>query len=203
MGGWPPDQPDLLLRLRERADTEAWTTFVNAYAPWIYRLARRRGLQDADAADLTQDVLRTVVHTAPRFALDPERGCFRSWLFTVARNRIRKWLDSACRQPWATGGEGARRALEELPAPDPAAENDREDRERLVRLAAEAVRGGFRPATWEAFWRTTVGARDIAQVGAELGLSAGAVYIARCRVLARLRERVQQLVRDQASPMPA
>jgi RNA polymerase sigma factor (sigma-70 family) len=199
MGGWPPDQPDLLARLRDRADTEAWSTFVDAYAPWVYRLARRRGLQDADAADLTQDVLRTVVRTAPCFAYDPGRGCFRSWLFTVARNRIRKWFDANRRQPRATGDEGVRQALEEVAAPDVgAAEREREDRKRLVRLAAEAVRPDFRPATWQAFWQTTIGARDVAQVGAELGLSAGAVYIARCRVLARLREHVRHLAGGEA-----
>jgi RNA polymerase sigma-70 factor (ECF subfamily) len=193
MGEWPPDQPGLLARLRDRADAEAWTTFVTVYAPWVYGLARRRGLQHADAADLTQDVLRAVVCTAPRFTYDPRRGSFRGWLFTVARNRIRKWFGACKRRPAASGDERVRRRLAEMPAPEPCADGDREEREHLLARIAEQVRPTFRATTWQAFWQTTVGERDAAQVGGELNLSVGAVYIARCRVLARLREQVQQL----------
>jgi len=172
----------------------AWADFVALYAPLVYGLARRHGLQDADAADLSQDVLRTVVQAAPRFAYDPARGSFRGWLFTVARNRIRRRALEGKRE---LPCEGSPEALEEQPAPaEEGAEWDREYQEHLWHWAAEKVRGSFREATWQAFWRTAVEGRSPQEVAAELGLSPGAVYIARSRVLARLREQVRQVERD-------
>jgi RNA polymerase sigma-70 factor (ECF subfamily) len=190
----PTTRVSLLVRIRDRDDTDAWSEFVEMYAPLVYALARRRGLQEADASDLTQDVLRTVVRTAPRFAYDPGRGSFRGWLFTVARNQLRKWAHERQRQPPATGSADDRRLLEEQPAP--ADEGDfweAEYRARLFAWAAERVRPAFRPSTWEAFWQTAVEARDPSDVATSLGLTVGAVYIARSRVLARLREHVQQV----------
>jgi DNA-directed RNA polymerase specialized sigma24 family protein len=78
-------RPSLLLRLREPADQEAWRHFVDAYGPMVYRYARQRGLQDADAADLTQIVLLQVSGSVRRFDYDPQRGRFRGWLFGLVR----------------------------------------------------------------------------------------------------------------------
>jgi RNA polymerase sigma factor (sigma-70 family) len=183
----------LLVRIRDRGDEDAWTEFVDLYAPLVYALARRRGLQEADAADLTQDVLRSVVRTAPRFAYDPGRGSFRGWLFTVARNQLRKWANQRQRHPPASGNPDERRLIEEQPAPAEEGDFwDQEYRSRLFAWAAERVRPSFRSSTWQAFWQTAVEERDPAVVAGELGLSVGAVYIARTRVLARLRELIRQ-----------
>src|SRR5262245_52328481 len=86
----PSTRLTLLGRIRDLRDAQAWAEFVDLYAPLVYGLARRHGFQDADAADLTQDVLRAVVGAAPTFAYDPARGSFRGWLFTVAHNQLRK-----------------------------------------------------------------------------------------------------------------
>jgi RNA polymerase sigma-70 factor (ECF subfamily) len=186
-------QVSLLVRIRDLRDTEAWSEFVTLYSPLIYGVARRRGLQDADAADLTQDVLRAVARTAPRFVYDPGRGTFRGWLFTIIRNGLRKWARRRHRRPVAGGADG-QRALEEQAAP-PSDEVDcleADKRSRLFRWAAEQVRPAFRPSTWEAFWQTAVEAREPGEVAAALGLTVGAVYIARSRVLARLRDHIRQ-----------
>jgi RNA polymerase sigma-70 factor (ECF subfamily) len=190
----PTTRVSLLVRIRDRDDVDAWSEFIDLYAPLVYALARRRGLQEADASDLTQDVLRAVARTAPHFAYDPTRGSFRGWLFTVARNQLRKWANQRRRQPLASGSADDRRLLEEQPAR--ADEGDfweEEYRSRLFAWASERVRPAFRPSTWEAFWQTAVEAREPSEVAAALGLTVGAVYIARSRVLARLREHVQQV----------
>ena len=201
MADSPTTQFSLLARIRDPRDGEAWAEFVEVYAPLVYGLARRHGLQDADAADLTQDVLRSVARAAPRFAYDPRRGSFRGWLFTVARNQLRKSALARKRQAPGCGGAEARRALEEQPAPaEEEALWDREYQARLFEWAAERVRPAFRLATWQAFWRTAVDSRDPQEVARELGLSVGAVYIARSRVLARIKEQLRPLQDDDALP---
>jgi RNA polymerase sigma-70 factor (ECF subfamily) len=192
MADSPTTQLSLLVRIRDRGDGRAWSEFVELYAPLVYALARRHGLQDADAADLTQDVLRTVARVAPRFAYDPGRGSFRGWLFTVTRNQLRKWTNARQRHPSASGGDEERRWLAEHPAPAEEEAWEQEYRERLFAWAAERVRPVCQPRTWEAFWQTAVEDRDPRVVARSLGLSVGAVYIARSRVLARLRDQVRQ-----------
>jgi RNA polymerase sigma factor (sigma-70 family) len=187
----------LLLRIRDNRDAEAWGQFVEIYAPLVYALARRHGVQDADAADLTQEVLQTVLRSAPTFVYDPARGSFRGWLLTVARNLLRKRANAEKRHPLGSGSEEGQRVLEEQPAPaEEVARWDREYRQRLFEWAAEKVRPSFRPATWQAFWRTAVEQRDAPTVAAELGMSVGAVYIAKSRILARIKEQIQLLPED-------
>src|SRR5262249_2236036 len=96
-------RPSLLVRLRDARDSQAWTQFVQVYGPVVYNFARKRGLQAADAADLTQDVLRAVAGAASRLEYDPARGSFRSWLFRVVRNRLRDFLASRQRRLQGTG----------------------------------------------------------------------------------------------------
>jgi RNA polymerase sigma-70 factor (ECF subfamily) len=187
----------LLLRIRDNRDAEAWGQFVEIYAPLVYALARRHGVQDADAADLTQEVLQTVLRSAPTFVYDPARGSFRGWLLTVARNRLRKWANDEKRPTLGCDSAEARRALEGQPAPaEEVSRWEQEYRQRLFEWAAEKVRPSFRPATWQAFWRTAVEYQDAHAVAAELGMSVGAVYIARSRILARIKEEIQLLPED-------
>jgi RNA polymerase sigma-70 factor (ECF subfamily) len=190
MADAPTTRLSLLARIRDLHDAQAWAEFVDIYAPLVYALARRCGLQDADAADLTQEVLRKVLRAAPQFAYDPQRGSFRAWLFTVARNELRRASEGRdCER--GSGSTEVQRLLEEQPAPQEAAQWEREYQERLFAWATEKVRPDFRPATWQAFWRTAVQGQDARAVAADLGMSVGAVYIARSRVLARLREQVR------------
>lgn len=188
----PTTRLTLLGRLRDVGDGRAWAEFVDLYAPLLYRLARRHGLQDADAADLTHDVLRALVNALPRLAYDPARGSFRGWLFTVARNQVRKFANARKRRPQGSGSPDADDLLRRQPAPEEEEAWEQEYRERLFEWAAERVRDHFRPATWRAFWLTFVEGQDPRAVGESLGLSVGAVYIARNRVLARIRDEVRR-----------
>jgi RNA polymerase sigma-70 factor (ECF subfamily) len=87
MADSPTTRPSLLVRIRDPQDSQAWTQFVEVYAPLVYGFARKHGLQDADAADVTQDVLRAVAGAAGRLEYDPQRGSFRGWLLTIVRNK--------------------------------------------------------------------------------------------------------------------
>ena len=98
----PITRPSLLFRIRDAQDRQAWNQFVDIYAPLIHRFSKRSGLQDADAADLTQEVLQSVHDAIGRLDYDPGRGKFRSWLFTVARNRIKNFMKRQSRHPRGT-----------------------------------------------------------------------------------------------------
>src|SRR5439155_9907494 len=155
MGVMPTTRASLLVRLRDPSDGEAWRQFVRLYAPVVYAYARRRGMQDADAADLTQEVLRGVNAAARRFDYDPARGSFRGWLFTVTRNKLHD-LRERQRRGRGAGGTSALERLDALPGREDEALWDEEFRRHLFAAAAEQVRGEFEEATWQAFWRTAV-----------------------------------------------
>jgi RNA polymerase sigma-70 factor (ECF subfamily) len=194
----PTTRPSLVLRLRNLEDEAAWTEFVQIYEPLVYRLARNKGLQDADARDLCQDVFRAVAGAIERWDPDPARGRFRAWLFRIARNLLVNFLARERRRPRGSGSTSVQELLAAQPAADAvaAAEFAAEFQLRAFHWAAEQVKREFSDSTWQAFWRTGVENQPIAAVARELGLSEGAVYIASSRVLARLRDRVQQLTED-------
>lgn len=191
----PLTRASLLVRLRDEGDRAAWQEFVQLYGPVVYGFGRKRGLQDADAADLMQEVFRAVAGAADRLEYDPKRGTFRGWLYTVSRNKLLNFLDSRRRQTRGSGDSGTQRQLEEQSAReiDLAQAWEHEYERQLAGRAMERIKGEFQPATWQAFWRTAVEGQSAREVGSALGLSAGAVYVNKSRVLARLREEVQRL----------
>jgi RNA polymerase sigma factor (sigma-70 family) len=188
-------RPSLLLRLRDPADDRAWAEFIDLYAPLIRRVARRGGLQDADAADLEQEVFRAVAGAIGRYDPDPARGSFRGWLLRIARNLLINLVAARRRHPSPGGGTDLLSMLEAMPDPsaDESAVFEAEYRRRTFEWAAAQVRDEFKPATWQAFWRTAVDDEQPAAVGAALQLSVGAVYVARSRVLARIRAKVEEI----------
>jgi RNA polymerase sigma-70 factor (ECF subfamily) len=194
----PTTRRSLVLRLRDRGDAAAWEEFVDVYEPLVYRLARQKGLQDADARDLCQDVFRAVAGAIDRWDPDPAKGRFRAWLFRIARNLVVNFLARQGRLPRGSGRTSVHELLAEQPAGDAGAEAQfaAEFRRRAFRWAAEHVKREFTESTWLAFWRTGVEGKPVTEAARELGLSAAAVYVARSRVLARLRRRVEQLTED-------
>ena len=193
----PVTRVTLLARIRDGRDADAWREFVQIYGPVVYRFARNRGLQDADAADLMQDVLRSVARNAHRMEYDPARGTFRGWLYTVTRNKIYNFLNGQRHRPKGTGDTDAHERLDATPARDadaPDAEWELEYQRRLSARAMDRVRGEFQPATWRAFWETAVEGKAAGEVGAGLNMSPGAVYVAKSRVIARLRDEVKEMM---------
>jgi RNA polymerase sigma factor (sigma-70 family) len=188
----PPTRASLLLRLRDPRDGAAWAEFVELYSPVVYGYARKQRLQDADAEDLCQDVLQAVAGAGGRLEYDPRRGAFRNWLFTAVRRKL--WDRRAAQESRARGsGDSAtHRLLEQVPAPAAEeAEWQAEWEDRLFAWACTQVRREVTDVTWRAFWRAALDGRPGKQVAAELGLTVAAVYSARSRVLARLKEIIQ------------
>lgn len=191
----PVTRASLLVRLRDPHDADAWGQFVALYAPVIYGFARKRGLQDADAADLMQEVFRSVAGAAGQLDYDRARGTFRGWLYTITRNKIFTFLESQARRERGTGDSAAQKRLEEEASRDGEGNQDwdQEYERRAFTWAAEQVRGEFQEATWQAFWLTAVEGQGAREAGQRVGLSPGAVYVAKSRVLARLREVIREL----------
>jgi RNA polymerase sigma-70 factor (ECF subfamily) len=195
MGDSPATRASLLVRLRDPRDGGAWSEFVDVYAPLVYRFCCKQGLQDADAADLTQDTLRSVAGAIGRLDYDPARGSFRGWLFTIVRNRLRDFLQKRGRQDHGTGDTAMLDWLEQQPDRSDrlAGEWEREYDRQLLLIAAERIRRQFQEQTWQAFWRTAVDGESGKDVARALGLSVAAVYLAKSRVMARLKEAVGRL----------
>jgi RNA polymerase sigma-70 factor (ECF subfamily) len=194
MAELPLTRASLLARIRDVRDQDAWRRFVQIYAPVVYGYAREHGLQDADAADLTQEVLHAVSAATGRLNYDPKRGSFRSWLFTVAHHKVYDLLAQQRRQCRGTGGAGDQELLEAQPAHDQDRDLwEREYEQRLFNWAAEQVRDRFHDSTWQAFWQTAVEGKSGKAVAQRLGMTVAAVYLAKSRVMARLRAQIQQL----------
>ena len=195
----PQTRPSLLLRIRDFRDEDAWNQFIELYAPLIYGYLRKRNIQDADAGDLTQDVLSSVTSTANDFTYDPQRGSFRGWLLTVTRNKMLNFVSRKKAQA-GSGDSGVQRAIEEMTAEeDDRSQWDLEYERRLFEWAAEKARSEFRDSTWQAFWLTAVDNQSASSVAEKLDLSVGAVYVAKSRVTARLRQFIDNIV-DEGIP---
>jgi RNA polymerase sigma factor (sigma-70 family) len=188
-------RPSLLARLGDPHDGAAWQQFVELYGNLVYGFVRQRGVQDADAADLTQEVFLELAKAAGRWHYNPQQGSFRGWLYGITRNKLSRFLERRRKQPTGSGDSGAQQRLEEQPSaePDLQAAWEKEFQLQLFRLASAAVKDSFAPATWQAFWRTAVEGKSAAAVSGELGLSIGAIYVAKSRVLARLTAEIQRM----------
>lgn len=179
----------LLERLRRPGDPQAWDRFVELYTPLLYYWARRSGLQEADAADLVQEVLALLFRKLPEFTYDRHKS-FRNWLRTVTLN---KWREIRRGRVPMTLESGA--ALDEIPnADEPAALEEAEYRRRLVQQALRALQSEFPATTWKAFELYVMASRRGEEVADELGVCVGTVYAAKSRVLSRLRQELAGLL---------
>ena len=163
MSEQPKTRASLILRLRSPEDAAAWQEFVDIYQPLVYRLARARGLQDADAFDTTQEVLTRVAGAINRWDPDPERGSFRGWISRITRNLVIELMRSKNRLPKTSDDSSIQQIIQQTPG--------RSEESDLF---------------------------DIADVATELEISTGAVYIARSRVMARLKQTVERYVSSES-----
>ncbi len=179
----------LLERLRLPGEHAAWRRFVHLYTPLIFDWARGMGLSANDAEDLVQDVMTVLVRRLPEFRYD-ENGSFRAWLRTITVNRCRDVYRRRGVRPHTTGD-----GFVDLETPDATdALVEEEYRQSLVSRALELMQNQFEAATWKACWECVVNDRPPEEVAAELGLSVNAVYVAKSRVLRRLRRDLDGLL---------
>lgn len=190
----PETRESLLLKVRDPRNREAWEEFSALYRPIAYRLARRRGLQDADAEDLAQRVMVSVSGAIKDWQKDSERGTFRAWLARIARNAITNAL-SRTRFDAATGGTSVVERLQQQVDDSGEFETaiEEEHRRAVLRMAAERIQHEFHETTWLAFWLTSVDGLSVEAAAAEIGKSVGVVYASRSRIMRRLQAAIREI----------
>lgn len=183
--------PSLIDRAR-RLDADAWRRLCEVYGPVVYRWARLKGLQASDAADVGQEVFRTVAAKIGEFHSDRPGNTFRGWLWTITHHKLGDYFRARARVPQAAGGSTANRqfnALADGDSLEPPADDDSQ-REIMHRTLA-LIRVEFEAKTWRAFWQTTMEGRPNDLVADELGMSLHAIRQAKHRVLHRLRDEMR------------
>lgn len=193
MADAPTTQASFLIRVRDSRDEKAWKRFEEVYGPLIHGYARKRGLQDADAADLAQEVLRLVSRAIKDLEYDPDTGSFRGWLFTIVRNQLRKFLGRRRQHEQGSGDTEMQNLLAETPAQEEDADWAEEYERQLFTVAAAQIRGDFTASTWQAFWETGVEGTKAQKVADDLGMTVAAVYLAKSRVMAKLKDQIRLL----------
>ena len=181
----------LLHQLRDPTATHAWERFIDLYTPLLFQWTCQRGLEKSDAADLVQDVILTVLQRISDF--DPNGpGRFRSWLKTIAANRITDFYRrrKSRRETELNDNLFALADISEADLWD-----DLSYQQSLVRRALELLRSEFQDVTWQAGYAQLVENRTAAETARDLGISVNAAYIAKSRLLARLRDELDDLLR--------
>jgi RNA polymerase sigma-70 factor (ECF subfamily) len=185
----------LLDRLRLQSDEASWKRFVDLYRPLLHGWLRRQEVRAQDADDLVQEVLGVVVREMPNFQHNQRPGAFRAWLRTILTNRLHAFRRAHRTLPITAGGSsGQDLELVEDPEDDFVALWDQEHDQHVLRRLMELVKPEFTPATWQAFRSVTLEGEPASAVAGRLGLTLNAVWLAKSRVLRRLREESRGLL---------
>jgi RNA polymerase sigma-70 factor (ECF subfamily) len=187
----------LLGRLQAQ-EGPAWERLVGLYGPTVRGWCRHLGLAPEDAADVGQEVFHAVAGAIGDFRRDRPGDSFRGWLWTITRHKALDHRRREAGRAKAVGGTTAQEHLAQVPNADGPADSDAAPvsagTDAVYRRALELIRSEFAERTWKAFWGVAVDGRPVADVAAEQGMTAGAVYIAKTRVLRRLREEFADLL---------
>jgi RNA polymerase sigma-70 factor (ECF subfamily) len=194
MMGFMHETRHSLLFRAQRGETEAWKDLTDLYRPLILVWLKRQGVRASDVEDLSQEILLSVVKHLPSFQHSGQRGAFRSWLRTIVCSRTADYWRAIDVRTQATDGKGA--AIQEIV--DPESELNRvwdEEHDRyVIQCLLDLVQQNFEPLTLQAFRRLTLDGISGAQAAQELGLSIHAVYLAKSRVLQRIRQEAEGLI---------
>ena len=197
MTTWPSTRYSLLARLADAEDHAAWLEFERSYQPAVYRYARSRGLQQADALEVVQEVLVAVHRAMGDWRPSHRPGSFRAWLAEAVRRISLQVIRQRGRAGRTIGGSAAEAVLNSVGVEPEAASDSIDDQRWTFFCAAAEVESDVQESTWRAFWLTAVENRSPESVASELGFSVGNVYSAKCRVLARIRRRIEEMSRGE------
>jgi len=192
-----PNTSSSLLQRVEARDSEAWQCLVKLYYPLIYGWCRAAHLQSHDATDVSQEVFRGVMRSLHTFHSDGGKNSFRGWLRGVTRNKMLEFWKQQKKQPLGTGGSSAQQIIEKCPdlmEEEVSLSEQAKETAGIVQRAAEIIRPEIKEVTWKSFWRTTVEEHRPSDVASDLGVSTNSVYLAKSRVLRRLREELRELL---------
>jgi RNA polymerase sigma-70 factor (ECF subfamily) len=185
-----------LLERLKADDAAAWDRMVTLYSPLVYRWCRRWGLRDQEIGDVLQEVFQAVATHIASFRKERAGDTFRGWLRTIARNKVNDLFRRQLSEPDGGGGTGTQAwfaAVPECPPSDGGSSAEDRPDQLLLGRVLDLIRNEFEDRTWQAFWRTAVDGRSPAEVAGELQMSAGAVRVAKSRVLRRLRQELGDL----------
>ena len=184
----------LFLRLQDEDNEEAWEEFVSIYRPVIYRMAVRKGLQSADAEDLSQHVLVSISKKISEWEHDPNRGRFRTWLQTVVKNAVINAITRKTQERGIGGTEAIAMFAQKPLETDDKAMFESEVRQEAFRHAADLVESEFKESTWRAFWLTSIEGMSPTDAAKELDKSVGSIYVSKSRVMDRIKRKVGELL---------
>ncbi len=186
----------LLARLKVR-DPIAWQRLSELYGPVVYRWARHFQLPVNDATDVVQEVFRSVARNIATFERERPGASFQAWLWTITKNKARDHFRRMAAQPGAVGGTDAYRRLQQIPEESESTNGSLVEPAglgALRRRALQLIEAEFEPRSWQAFWRATVEGQAPADIARDLGMSVPAVYKAKSRILARIRQELSGLM---------
>jgi RNA polymerase sigma-70 factor (ECF subfamily) len=189
----------LLVRLKAN-EPEAWRRLVRLYYPLVRKWCQRSGLKHEDAADVAQEVFRALAGNVARFRYEKGQTSFRAWMYGITSRQLLAHWRQQKQRPVAAGGSEAHQRFAELAEWGPDEVNGdsavfpADERHEVLRRALRMMRDGVASHTWEAFWRSVVEGQAPADIAADLGVSVNAVYIAKARMLSRLREEFGELI---------
>ena len=185
----------LLIRV-QNGETNAWNDLLDLYRPLILAWLNRQGVPASDLEDLSQEVLLSLVKHLPGFEHSGRRGAFRSWLRTIVCSRTADYWREIDSGTQASGGSAATAALQEIVDPESALNRhwDTEHDRYVFTCLLDMVEEEFEPITLQAFRRLAIDGVSGEEAAQELGQSVAAVYMAKSRVLARIRQEAEGLI---------
>jgi RNA polymerase sigma-70 factor (ECF subfamily) len=193
----------LILRLQDAEDMAAWDEFASIYSPVVFNVAANRGFQAADAENLVQEVFMAVASSISQWLQRDDRGGFRAWLLRITRNAAVDMITQKATRSLGRDGSVAQAHLANLPAPSELSSALDLEYERMVFLwALQRVRESVQEHTWQAFWLTTIEDLSVEAAAAKLRIRPGNIYFARSRVMARIKQLVQQYQDQQDQDQP-
>lgn len=195
----PDTRASLIARICDASDDDAWTEFVQIYQPVVQRFIQKHGLQYADAAEVTQEVLSRVAKSIETWDGSQQKSTFRGWLYRITRNQAIDFLRKKKIEQSKNAGQECGLSQFAEPTSTESSQFQVEFEKQLFHWAAEKLKPSFKPVNWQAFWMSTVEGMSIESVAEKLKIDFGKIYVARSRIMTRLSKLIQDRLNETTS----